>query len=119
MIRARALGEVLPALVAGGWRGLRFEPFREGIAIARLYGAVDHGSSGAVLKYEPGASTPRHRHVGYETIVVLEGTQSDEAGTYRAGDLVVNFPGTIHRVATETGCVVLIIWQEPIEILDP
>ena len=39
----------------------------------------------AILNYEPGAGVPRHRHVGLETIVVLEGTQSDENGDYAAG----------------------------------
>jgi anti-sigma factor ChrR (cupin superfamily) len=119
MSGARALGEVFPALAAGAWRGLRFEPFREGVEIARLYGSADSGPSGAILKYRPGASTPRHRHAGYETIVVLEGSQSDEHALYRTGDVVVNRPGTVHRVRSDAGCVVLIVWQTPVEILEP
>jgi len=113
-----AIGDVFRGLAEDGWETLRFEPFRDGIEIARLYGAADHGASGAVLKYRPGASVPRHRHVGFETIVVLDGAQSDEAGNYRKGDVVVNSPGSIHSVTSELGCVVLIIWQEPIEFLE-
>ena len=34
-----------------------------------------------LLRYEPGASVPRHRHRGLEIIRMLDGEQSDERGT--------------------------------------
>ncbi|RJE79164.1 cupin domain-containing protein [Paracoccus sp. JM45] len=61
---------------------------------------------------------PRHRHDGLETIIVLEGSQSDEAGTYDTGTMVRNQPGSIHRVWSDEGCVVLIQREKPVVILD-
>ena len=49
---------------------------------------------------------------------MLDGAQSDDAGRYVAGDFVVNRPGSIHRVWSDEGCLVLIHWAAPVEILD-
>ena len=48
----------------------------------------------------------------------LQGVQSDEAGDYGAGSLVVNAMGTEHSVWSDTGCVVLIQWDRPVRILE-
>ena len=101
-------------LIAGGWRDMAFAPFREGVEICRL---VTGEPEVALLRYAPGASVPRHIHRGLETVLVLEGAQSDERGTYETGTLAVNPVGSTHAVASETGCVVLIQWTKPVEIL--
>ncbi len=106
-----------PGLAAGGWRDLAFEHFREGISVHWLLKGGSVEPSVAILNYRPGAGVPRHRHVGLETIVVLEGTQSDENGDYAAGSVILNPPGTEHSVWTEKGCVVLIQWNLPVIIL--
>ncbi len=72
----------------------------------------------ALLRYAPGASVPRHRHAGLETVIVLDGEQSDERGSYPAGSLVLNAEGSAHSVRSEGGCVVLIQWQRPVELLE-
>ena len=98
-------------LLAGGWRGCAFAPFRDGVEIAWLR----EGEPGvALLRYAPGAAVPRHRHTGLETILVLEGDQSDERGTYPAGALVLNGAGSEHSVWSQGGCVVLIQWERPV-----
>ena len=107
-----------PALISGGWRDLAFERFRDGVEAHWLLRAGADEPSLAVLRYEPGASIPRHRHMGLETIVVLDGTQSDEHGDYPAGSLMLNPVGTEHSVWTATGCVVLIQWNRPVLILE-
>ena len=84
----------LPELVNGGWRDLAFEHFRDGITVHWLLRGSDVEPSVAILNYQPGASVPRHRHAGLETIVVLEGIQSDENGDYAAGTVVLNPVGT-------------------------
>jgi anti-sigma factor ChrR (cupin superfamily) len=104
----------LAGFLEGGWRGARFLPFREGVEIARLY---DGPPDLALLRYAPGASVPAHYHPDLETILVLEGTQSDDRGTYPCGSLVLNPAGTSHRVWSEDGCVVLIQWTMPVEFL--
>ena len=60
---------------------------------------------------------PKHQHKGLETILVLEGEQSDELGNYSAGSLVLNPEGSIHSVWSNTGCVVLIQWEKPVLFL--
>ena len=106
-----------PDLLNGGWRKLAFAHFRDGIEAHWLVkgGAAD--PTVAVLKYEPGAKVPRHRHAGLETIMVLYGVQSDEAGDYAAGSLVINATGSEHSVWSKNGCVVLIQWNLPVIIL--
>jgi anti-sigma factor ChrR (cupin superfamily) len=104
----------LSSFLAGGWRDLPFAPFRPGVEICRL---VTGQPELALLRYAPGARVPRHRHGGMETILVLEGGQSDETGHYGTGALIVNAEGTEHSVWSDEGCVVLIQWTRPVEVL--
>ena len=106
-----------PALIDGSWRDLAFEHFREGIAVHWLLKGGPAEPSVAILNYRPGAGVPRHRHVALETIVVLEGIQSDENGDYAAGSVILNPIGTEHSVWTKEGYVVLIQWDLPVIIL--
>jgi len=101
--------------VINTWQDLRFEPFREGVEIHHL----KKGSPAlAILRYAPGAKVPLHLHTGLETILVLDGVQSDERGDYGKGALVLNPEGTTHSVWSETGCAVLIQWERPVQILE-
>ena len=93
---------------------LAWEAFRPGIEIHRLYAAPD-GQVAALLRYAPGARLPHHRHVGLEHILVLSGSQEDDRGTYHVGSLLVHPPGTSHAVRSRTGCVVLALWEKPVE----
>ncbi len=101
--------------VIDAWQSLPFDYFREGVDIHHIrqeFPAV------AILRYAPGAKVPRHLHTGLETILVLEGVQSDERGDYSEGTLVLNPEGSTHSVWSENGCAVLIQWERPVEILD-
>jgi anti-sigma factor ChrR (cupin superfamily) len=95
-----------------GW-----EPLRDGVELLRLSGDGKKGPSVALLRYAPGARVPEHEHPGFEVIYVLAGAQSDERGTYPAGTLVVNRAGGRHRVWSDEGCLVLIVWERPIEFV--
>ncbi len=106
-----------PALIPDGWRGLPCEPFRPGITVHWLAKGAGDEPSLAILVYAPGASVPHHRHIGLETIVVLDGVQSDESGDYPAGTVMVNPVGTEHSVWSKHGCAVLIQWDRPVLIL--
>jgi len=101
-----------------------FRPLHPGVEILPLYGFDEHArpvskgqAAAALLRYAPGAEVPQHEHTGYEHIFVLRGSQSDAAGTYQAGACVVNPPGTRHSVRSEGGCLVLAIWNRPVEVL--
>jgi anti-sigma factor ChrR (cupin superfamily) len=92
---------------------LKFRPLRPGVEIHVLH-ETPEGARAAVLRYAAGAEVPPHRHDGYEYIYVLQGEQGDERGSYGAGSFVINEPGSIHRVTSPDGCVVLILWQRPV-----
>jgi anti-sigma factor ChrR (cupin superfamily) len=92
----------------------RFEPFHPGVEKARIFHDAASGQEVALIRYSPGSGVPRHKHQGYEHIFVLSGSQRDERGTYRAGTLIVNPPGSGHAVSSDEGCVILGFWQQPV-----
>lgn len=94
-----------------------WQPFRDGIEMYPIYGGGEDAPAAALLRYAPGASVPRHEHTGYEHILVLSGAQEDQHGRYPAGSFVVNPPGSRHAVASESGCIVLVIWHRPVSFL--
>jgi anti-sigma factor ChrR (cupin superfamily) len=110
VVRALSLD---PAALA---KRLDFRPFRPGIEILRLY--EQDGGAAAVLRYRPGARLPAHRHEAHELIYVLAGEQSDERGSYPAGTVIVNPPGSSHSVWSPTGCLVLVVWRGPVTFLE-
>jgi anti-sigma factor ChrR (cupin superfamily) len=97
---------------------LLWKPFREGVDIYRLYGGGDTGPSAALLRFHPGARVESHEHRGYEHILVLSGSQVDENSVSEEGCLIVNPPGTHHSVLTESGCIVLAIYEKPVHFAD-
>jgi anti-sigma factor ChrR (cupin superfamily) len=112
---------IIPGLLARA-ASLRDEEdwsaFRPGVDVRRLYQTEGGGPGAALLRYQPGASIPRHEHLGYEHILVLHGSQSDENGHYPAGTLVVNRPGSAHRVVSAEGCVVLVFWERGVRFAE-
>jgi len=110
MIEPQSVPDLLSSFNA-----LPFEPFRDGVEIHHIRKGAP---AVALLRYAPGAQVPHHRHTGLETILVLEGEQSDERGTYQTGSYVMNPEGTSHSVWSKTGCVVLIQWERPVEFVD-
>jgi predicted ChrR family anti-sigma factor len=110
---------LLTNLTVQNYHELEWQRFREGVSIYPLYTSENSAASAAMLKYVAGASVPEHLHAGYEHIFVLEGSQEDERGIYRKGDLVINHPGSHHWVRSNEGCVVLAIWEKPVEFLNP
>lgn len=105
-------GAQLDALIADGpWHVLR-----EGVEIQYLHRALGEPIA-ALLRYQPGAHVPPHRHAGVELIQVLHGSQRDASGVYPAGSVKINLPGTAHDLVSDDGCVVLIVWEKPVEFL--
>jgi len=105
----------IPGLIGGSWREAAFQPFREGVEIFPICAGEP---AVALLRYAPGAGVPRHLHTGLETILVLEGAQSDERGRYPAGSLLINPEGSAHSVWSDIGCVVLIQWARPVSFVE-
>jgi len=93
-----------------------WQPFYEGVEIHRIYGDGKDGPAAALLRYAPNAEVPLHDHTGYEHVFVLSGSQEDERGVYGAGTMVVNPPGSRHRVRSAGGCTVLVVWERPVRV---
>ncbi len=104
--------------IASHPESIDWQPFRDGVEIHRLYGDGVTGPTAALLRFTRDAEIPLHRHPGYEHILVLSGSQRDQNGISRAGTLVVNPPGSAHRVEAEAGCLVLAIYEQPVVFLD-
>lgn len=96
---------------------LDWQKFKDGVMIYPLYDKKEGSSHAALLKYFPGASVQEHFHHGYEYLFILEGSQEDHHRVYKKGDFVVNLPGSSHWVKSETGCVLLAIWEKPVEFI--
>ncbi len=91
--------------------GRQWQPFREGITASWLYRSDNGGPAAALLRYEPGVNIPPHRHLGWETMVVLAGSQVDGTGLHTVGDVVASPPGGEHSGISPDGCIVLLIWE--------
>jgi anti-sigma factor ChrR (cupin superfamily) len=109
-----AFGNLMRTISAEG--ELSWEPLREGIDISRIYSTAT-GASIAFVRFSPGAVLPRHRHDGYEHIFILHGSQQDDDGEHHAGALLIHPPGSVHRVSSENGCIVLAFWEKPVTFL--
>jgi anti-sigma factor ChrR (cupin superfamily) len=96
-----------------------WKPFRPGVTAHWLYDEGNGGAAAVLLRYEPGAQVSLHEHVGYEHMLVLEGEQSDERGTYPAGSLVVYPPGTRHSPKSKDGCTALLIYEKAVAFVAP
>lgn len=103
----------------GDYETREWEPFRPGVMASWVYRNGDDGPASAFLKYQAGAAIPWHWHPGYEQILVLEGSQTDENGRYFAGSVLISPPGSSHTVRSEDGCVVLAFWEKPVRFDRP
>ncbi len=89
---------------AGSWRKLP-----GGVSVRRL--PVRGPERLVLMRIKPGGSVLRHRHVGEEWTLVLQGGFSDDAGHYGRGDLVVKGAEEEHRPVADRGedCVCLVL----------
>jgi quercetin dioxygenase-like cupin family protein len=117
-----------PLVLAGLDRGARlreeltFEPLRAdgrvGVEVHHLYTTDETGPGGpaaSLVYYHPGARAATHRHTGYEIILVLDGELLTEAGAHPAHTLLVMPPGSVHTPRTDSGALMLVVWEAPVE----
>lgn len=102
----------------GDWESrIPWKPFQEGVEIYRFYGDGLTGPSAALLRFAPGGKIPLHSHNGFEHILVLAGSQSDEHGQLSAGSFGIHPPGSAHSVSSDSGCIVLAIYEKPVSFV--
>lgn len=70
-----------------------------------------------MLKFDPGASYPNHNHPAGEEVYVLEGSVRFGGLALTAGDFLYTPPGGTHSVHSKSGCVMLFVVPEEVEIL--
>jgi quercetin dioxygenase-like cupin family protein len=78
-----------------------------------LYRNDEAGEMTVLLKWEPGAVLPFHKHPEIEQSYVLEGSFYDHDGICRAGQYVWRHPGSLHETHSDEGCLLLAVYRKP------
>ncbi|MCR9219158.1 MAG: cupin domain-containing protein [Alphaproteobacteria bacterium] len=78
-----------------------------------LYRNDAEGEMTVLLKWEPGAVLPFHKHPEIEQSFVLEGSFYDHDGVCRAGQYVYRHPGSMHQTRSDEGCLLLAVYRKP------
>jgi predicted ChrR family anti-sigma factor len=98
---------------AGEWRSTPFP----GVTFKLLYVDRETHYATSLLKLEPGAQYPAHRHAGCEQCLVIEGTVRIGTVSVSKGDFEYAVAGTEHgHLTTDTGCLLLIIAHQHDEV---
>ncbi|MDQ2696827.1 MAG: cupin domain-containing protein [Pseudomonadota bacterium] len=93
---------------------------RKNVLIHLLFDNTKHdpkGSDAALIRYLPGAFTPRHLHMGYEMVFVLDGEYVENDVLHPPGTLIIRAPGTTHEMKSATGCTILAMRDVPVKQL--
>jgi DNA-binding NarL/FixJ family response regulator/quercetin dioxygenase-like cupin family protein len=89
-----------------------------GVWIKPLFTDEEHHVATSLVRMDPGAHYPRHRHNGVEFFFVLSGDFQIEGEKMRAGDYCRAHAGSIHGESySETGCIGLLSASQFDEIL--
>jgi anti-sigma factor ChrR (cupin superfamily) len=91
------------------WKPTRFDK----VSIKVLYEDPERGEMTCLLKLEPGAYIPFHKHPEIEQSFVLEGSVQDHDGVATAGDYIWRTPGSQHDNTSPGGAVLLAIYRKP------
>jgi quercetin dioxygenase-like cupin family protein len=90
----------------------------QGIAVISLrYDEIKQRSTTILLQFEPHAAYPYHNHPGGEEIYVLSGEVIIENTLLKTGDYLYTPVNFKHSVTTATGCTLLFVIPEEVEIL--
>lgn len=85
----------------------------KGVFIKRLFKDDDKGTVTTLYRMMPGASLPRHRHIGAEECLVLEGDYHINGEVLGAGDYHCALPGSVDEsLFTINGTMFLIVSPE-------
>lgn len=91
---------------------------REGVYVKALrFDETTQRPPTFLLKFDAGASYPNHRHPAGEEIYVLEGEVRFGSDNLQAGDYLYAPPSSTHSAFSKTGCTMLFVVPEEVEIL--
>jgi anti-sigma factor ChrR (cupin superfamily) len=91
------------------WKPTRFDK----VSIKVLYEDRERGEMTCLLKLEPGAHIPFHKHPEIEQSLVLEGSVEDHDGVATAGDYIWRIPGSMHENFSSNGAVLFAVYRKP------
>jgi putative transcriptional regulator len=96
---------------------LEWQEAAPGVRIHVLKDDPERGLRACLAWAKPGASNPRHRHVGDEVILVLRGALGDERGVYGPGEICRSRAGSKHSERAMPGddCVCYVLYYGPLE----
>jgi anti-sigma factor ChrR (cupin superfamily) len=84
---------------------------RPGVRQKRIWEDKLNERRAILARFEPGATLPRHRHIGDELIFLIEGANADESGVVATGNVNYRPNGCVHTVTTRNGATVLaVVW---------
>jgi anti-sigma factor ChrR (cupin superfamily) len=84
---------------------------RPGVRQKRVWEDKASERRAILTRMEPGATLPRHRHVGDELIFIIEGANADESGPVTTGNMNYRPNGCVHTVTTKNGATLLaVVW---------
>jgi len=78
-----------------------------------VYEDKPKGEMTCLLKWEPGATLPMHKHPEIEQTFVIEGSFYDHDGICRAGEFVWRRVGSLHETHSDEGAVILAVYRKP------
>lgn len=104
--------------------GMEWQPLREdgvdtqGIFVKVLrFDSAQNRPPSILLKFEAGAKYPFHNHPAGEELMVLSGSCFVNDTKLSAGDYLYTPPDFKHSVRSETGCELMLIIPEEVQIL--
>jgi quercetin dioxygenase-like cupin family protein len=89
-----------------------------GVSVKLLRGDRETGAVTVLLRFDPGARFPAHRHPAGEEVFVVEGTVRIGKDLLNRGDYLYTEPGGVHAVSSEGGGTLLVVLPKPVEILE-
>ena len=105
-------------LVASAYDASAYTPYDryaqpvEGLSWVNISWDAERSQGSFLLRFEPGAQSLPHEHMGYEEFYVLEGELIDDDGqVFRTGDFVSFEPGTIHSSSAPDGCLIAVFMR--------
>ena len=89
-----------------------------GVSVKLLFVDKERDTVTTLVRLAPGASISRHRHLGVEQCLVLEGEVHSGGLLLRGGDFNCAMRGSVHdEISTETGALLLLVSPESYEAL--
>lgn len=90
---------------------LDWKPAEPGVEHCFLRGSHDAGTA-VFYRIQPGYGLPRHKHVGAEDCLILQGSLRDGSTDFHAGMYLHYAAGTEHRdfkVISDTDCILFVV----------